>query len=271
MIGVIGCGKVGLSFSRYLKKNGIEVSGFYDTDIKKAVFCGQDLKVEVFPSIQKLLVSSKIIMVTVPDDNIIKVWKSIKGLNLEGKTIFHTSGSLSTDVFSESRNCFTASLHPMMTFLGEEEDTVKMKEITFAYEGDAPLLEEILINLGNSYFKVAKKDKVRYHLAGVYASNILIPVITRGIENLRSCGLETNKAREILLPLVEKTIENIYIKGSREAVTGPIERGDIKTIEKHLRCQSKHERALYIEGSRELLKILERKDKKIEELLEEYS
>jgi len=270
LVGIIGSGKVGISMGRYLKKNGIKLDGFYDIHSERSTFHSIKLGVKRFSSIKELLISSKVIMIAVPDDEIIRVWEEVKGEEIEGKTIFHTSGSLSSEVFSGGEKTFTASLHPMMTFSGEETDICEMERMTLALEGDAPLLEEVLTTLGNNYFKISKEDKVRYHLGGVYTSNLLIPMITRGIENLKLCGLEGEQIKKILLPLMEKTIENIYEKGSRKAVTGPVERGDVKTIKKHLKCQEDYERGLYIEGSKELLRILGREDKKIEGLLEEY-
>jgi predicted short-subunit dehydrogenase-like oxidoreductase (DUF2520 family) len=163
----------------------------------------------------------------------------------------------------------------MMTFSDRKTEILRMKSMTIALEGDCRELEKMVKVLGNKNFKVDAKSKVRYHLGGVYACNLLLPMVSRGIENLRMCGLKEEEAKAVLMPLIEKTIDNIKLKGVRESVSGPLERGDIGTIEKHLECQESRERKLYIEGSKELLKILDRRDEKIEKLLgdedEKYS
>ncbi len=277
MIGIIGSGKLGVSLGRYFKKGGFSISGVSGIDPKEVEIASEMIGTRSIFSVKKLLISSKIVMVAVPDDQIGRVWEEIKGKELEGKLVFHTSGTLSSKVFkgAEKYGVRVASLHPMMTFSDRMTEIQRMREMTIALEGECRELEEIIKMLGNNYFKVAAKTKVRYHLGGVYACNLLLPMVSRGIENLMMCGLKEGEAKTVLMPLIEKTIDNIKLKGVKGAVSGPLERGDIGTIEKHLECQDRRERKLYIEGSKELLKILDRRNQKIEKLLgdedEKYS
>ena len=277
MIGIIGSGKLGVSLGRYFKESGICITGIYGIDLKEADFGSQMIGTTHFSSLDKLLISSKLIMIAVPDDQIGRVWEEIKERGVEGRVVFHTSGTLSSTVFkgAERYGVKAASLHPMMTFSDRNTEIEKMKGMTIAIEGECKELEKLIRGTGNKYFKVDAKMKVRYHLGGVYACNLLIPMVSRGIENLKMCGMNEEQVKEVLMPLIEKTIENINLKGVQGAVSGPLERGDAGTIEKHLKCQNQEERKLYIEGSKELLRILDRKDERIEKLLgdedEKYS
>lgn len=277
MIGIIGSGKLGVSLGRYFKVGGECISGIYGIDLKEAATASQMLEATHFPSLEELLISSKIVMVAVPDDQIGRVWEEIRGKKIDGKVIFHTSGTLSSSIFkgADSYGVKAASFHPMMTFSDRNTEVERMKGMTIAIEGECEELEKVVRSLGNNYFKVDAHMKVRYHLGGVYACNLLIPMISRGIENLKMCGLGEDQVKEILMPLIEKTIDNINLKGIKGAVSGPLERGDAGTIEKHLECQSSEERKLYIEGSKELLRILDRRDERMKKLLgdddEKYS
>ena len=270
MIGIIGSGKLGVSLGRYFKSGGNCISGIYEIDVKEAATGAQMLGTNQFSSLDKLLISSKVVMVAVPDDQIEGVWEELREGEVDGKTIFHTSGTLSSSVFkgAESYGVKAASLHPMMTFSDRNTEIEKMRGMAIAIEGECEEVEKLVMGMGNNYFKVSAQMKVRYHLGGVYACNLLLPMISRGIENLRMCGLDEGHVKEILMPLIEKTIDNINLKGIKGAVSGPLERGDAGTIEKHLKCQSRDERKLYVEGSKELLRILERRDERIERLLE---
>ena len=51
---------------------------------------------------------------------------------------------------------------------------------------------------------------------------------------LSRLGVERNQAVEALSPLIMGTIENIKTKGTVQALTGPVERGDTTTLQKHL-------------------------------------
>lgn len=277
MIGIIGSGKLGVSLGRYFKSRGSCVSGIYGIDPEETEEGSKMIGTRCFSSVKKLLTSSKVVMVAVPDDQVGRVWEEIKGKEVAGRVVFHTSGTLSSMIFkdAEKYGVRAASLHPMMTFSDRNTEIQRMRGMTIALEGECRELEGIVKKLGNKYFVVDAQSKVRYHLGGVYACNLLLPMVSRGIENLKMCGLKEEEARAILMPLIEKTIDNIKLKGVRGAVSGPLERGDAGTIEKHLECQDVRERKLYIEGSRELLKILDRRDEKIEKLLgdenEKYS
>lgn len=277
MIGIIGSGKLGVSLGRYFKNGGFSISGIYGIDLKGARKGSEMIGTRNFSSVKKLLTSSKMVMVAVPDDQISRVWEEIKGKEISGKVVFHTSGTLSSTIFkgAERYGARVASLHPMMTFSDRNTEIQRMKSMTIALEGECRELEEIIKVLGNNCFKVDAQSKVRYHLGGVYACNLILPMVSRGIANLMMCGLKEEEAKTILMPLIEKTVDNIRLKGVRGAVSGPLERGDIGTIEKHLECQDIRERKLYIEGSKELQKILDRRDEKIEKLLgdedEKYS
>ncbi|WP_425364870.1 DUF2520 domain-containing protein [Ilyobacter polytropus] len=162
------------------------------------------------------------------------------------------------------------SIHPMMTFAGGDTEIEKMEKMPLTIEGDLEKFKYFLEKLPNNKFAISPDKKVNYHLAGVFASNLLISVIHRAIENIEKSGLEAGK--EIIFPIIEKTIENIKEKGTSRSITGPLERGDIDTILKHLEVQHGVEKKLYKAASLELLEILKDNDRdysEIKKLLEE--
>ena len=92
------------------------------------------------------------------------------------------------------------------------------------------------------------------------------------LEMLKSCGFSDEGAVDMLKPLIEKNITAMLDTSPEEALTGPIERGDIETVEKHLEALSDDERAVYIPLARRLVAIAKRKNpnrdyRRIEDLL----
>ena len=87
MFGIIGSGKLGVSMGRYMKEKGIPISGIYSLDTKESEADSKMLGIKSFSSTDKLLTSSKIVMIAVPDDSISQVWKEIKGKKIRGKEV----------------------------------------------------------------------------------------------------------------------------------------------------------------------------------------
>ena len=269
-IGIIGTGRLGISLGRYLRYRNISISGYLKREGKENIIDLSKLELRSFKSYTDITAQSDIILIAVPDDEIINVWNKLSKENIADRCVIHTSGALSSEIFSHAKElgAETASLHPMMTFSSIDTEIKSMEEMSLVLEGDSPQAKKLMERLGNKYFSVEKKFKMRYHLAGVYASNLIIPMIHRGIMNLERCGFSEEEAKNILLPLVGKTVENIGIKGIKDSVTGPLHRGDLNTLKGHLNSQEVWERDLYLAGSRELLKIIGG-NKDIECILEE--
>jgi len=269
-IGIIGTGRLGISLGRYLRYRKISISGYLKREGKENIIDLSKLGWRPFESYADIAAQSDIILIAVPDDEIVNVWDKLSKENIEGRCVIHTSGALSSEIFSDAKElrAEAASLHPMMTFSSIDTEIKSMEEMSLVLEGDSPQAKKLIEGLGNKYFSVEKKFKMRYHLAGVYASNLIIPMIHRGIENLERCGFSEEEAKNILLPLVGKTVENIGEKGIKDSVTGPLHRGDLNTLKGHLNSQEVWERDLYLAGSRELVKIIGG-NKDIECILEE--
>ncbi len=67
------------------------------------------------------------------------------------------------------------------------------------------------------------------------ASNYLTTLIHAVEEIYLSLGLSRDEAIRSFWPLVTGTLKNIEAKGSVQALTGPISRGDAGTVERHIR------------------------------------
>jgi predicted short-subunit dehydrogenase-like oxidoreductase (DUF2520 family) len=70
------------------------------------------------------------------------------------------------------------------------------------------------------------------HIAAVFASNYMIALIYSAGKYLEKEGLE--KGITFLEPLILQTARNIVEKGAAGSLTGPVARGDIISIRKHL-------------------------------------
>ena len=113
----------------------------------------------------------------------------------------------------------------------------RFRNAFFCVEGDAKAVEtakNIVGDLGGKSFSIGTKYKTLYHASAVTACGHLVALIDAAIEMLSKCGLDEEEAKNVLLPLIESTIENLKTQTTSEALTGTFARADFETFEKHL-------------------------------------
>ncbi|MDP4179147.1 MAG: DUF2520 domain-containing protein [Bacillota bacterium] len=258
--GFIGAGKVGFSLGKYFMVNGIEVTGYYSRNENSAREASVFTKTKHFMKVEDLINESSIIFLTVPDDEIYNLWNHIKNLNIREKIICHTSGSLSSNIFSNhfQSDVYVYSIHPLFPISDKFESYKFLKNALFTIEGNDKYvkeLTELFNNMGNKIIVMKNSDKTLYHLAAVTVSNLFCGLINRSVSYLMEYGFSENDAVEALYPLIAANINNIKENGIVNALTGPVERGDVNTLKKHLSVIPKDHESTYKDLSMELIKI----------------
>ena len=137
-----------------------------------------------------------------------------------------------------------------------------MQKAFFAIEGDNGKLNEaisIVEAMGNPYQIIKTEQKVRYHAAAAMASNHVIALYRLSCDELVKCGFSSESAEKALAPLFLGNAQHVANEGTVASLTGPAERGDMATIEKHLACLSGQTREVYRILNETLLRIAEEK------------
>ena len=155
-----------------------------------------------------------------------------------GKIVFHSSGALSSDALSplKRKGASTASLHPMMTFVPGA--TPRMEEVPFAVEGDSravAVARRIVRDLGAESFAIKKAAKPLYHALGSFSSPLIVAALVTAERVGRGAGLSASQTRRVMAPILHQTIKNYAERGAAAAFSGPIKRGDINTVLRHLK------------------------------------
>jgi predicted short-subunit dehydrogenase-like oxidoreductase (DUF2520 family) len=180
--------------------------------------------------------------------------------------VVHFSGALSSRVFRNAgRFGITAlSMHPVMTFAGTAPVN-SFAGVYFALEGGPKALalgRRLVKELGGKSFVIAADDKPLFHAACVFVSNLADATIDAGVEICQRFGLKPGIALKVLAPLISRTMKNIATQGTAQALTGPVERGDVLTVRRHLsalRQRSPEFLSLYAELSRHAVALAARK------------
>jgi predicted short-subunit dehydrogenase-like oxidoreductase (DUF2520 family) len=141
--------------------------------------------------------------------------------DLAGPPWIHCSGSLSTPL--------AAGVHPLMTFGDELYDPAVYRRMAFVCERGAPPFGELFPELANPHFAIEPADKALYHALCTMAGNFTTLLWLRAFAVFEG-RLELPRAA--LYPYLEQTAANL--ERSAEPLTGPLARGDHRTLERHL-------------------------------------
>ena len=241
-ISIIGTGRLGGALAIALAKNGHTIENLVARKIENAqrVAAVINPKPELLSSNELSEISSETILITTQDFEIEDAARQLAGKLKHKPFVFHTSGSLSSDILQTLKDagCRIGSIHPLVSISDAVLGAKRFADVYFCVEGDAEsvaVAEKIVSSLNGKSFRVATEYKTLYHASAVTASGHLVALIDVAIEMLGKCGLDETDAREIFLPLIKSTVENLQTQTTSAALTGTFSRADVKTVENHLK------------------------------------
>lgn len=246
-IGIVGAGKVGTSLGLYFAEQQLSLMGFFSRTKEHGEQAAKKTGSKLY-SLVELLREAEIIWVSVADDALEEVDEMLYSSQvvLKGKYIFHTSGLYSSSVLKKTKDtgAKVLSVHPLKSF-GKEGDS-DFSTTSFAVEGNwDEQIENWFRRAKLSFFFLEERQKPLYHTAAAICSNYLVAVLHFGISKFMELGYGEEFSREVLFSLIEGTLSNVKSQGTKMALTGPIERGDVNTIRKHLAQLTEKEKELY--------------------------
>ena len=237
-LGFIGAGTVGTALARSLADRGYAVVAVASRTFASAHRLADSIPAcRAVPSGQEVVESAEVVFITTPDDAIQEV---VEGLIWrEGVAVVHCSGAADTTILAsaKAKGALTGGFHPLQSFASAEEAIQNLPGSVFALEAEEPLLsilKELAEALGGSWVELAASDKVLYHAAAVFVSNYTVALMKMATDLWASFGVPTGEATRALLPLLKGTVNNIERVGLPGCLTGPIARGDLGTVRRHL-------------------------------------
>lgn len=232
-VSIVGAGRVGGALAISLPSEKYLVEGLYSSGREP----GDNSSVLTVDEVGEI--TSDIVFVTTQDANIreasIAAGKKMKDF----AAIFHTSGACDSSIFSElSENGHPAgSIHPLVSISRPEVGPERFRGAFFCVEGDdaaVRLGKQIVSDLGGRPFSIDTKFKTLYHAAAVTACGHLVALFDASVEMMTKVGLSSEQSKEILMPLVLSTVNNLNEQDTAAALTGTFARADIETFTRHL-------------------------------------
>ena len=185
-----------------------------------------------------------LLLLTVPDDMLENVVTTFVGAGAirEGQVVLHTSGRHGLAVLEAATRIGArpVAMHPAMTFTGTELDLDRLSGCVFgmtAGAGERALAEGLVADLGGIPLWVPEDKRTLYHAGLAHGANHLVTLVSQAMELLAASGAEDPAAT--LRPLLTAALDNALAQGDA-ALTGPIVRGDVRTVQAHLADIAEH-------------------------------
>jgi len=237
-IGFVGAGIMGNALALRLSRLGYPVIAVSSRRYTSAARLAQQIPgCQAYHNAQEVADRANMVFVTTPDDIIPVI--AVQVTWRTGQSVVHASGVAATDILSPARDAGArvGVFHPLQSFASIEQAILNLPGSTFALETEPDLagtLQKMANDLGGHWIELAAGDKVAYHAAAVIVSNYMVTLTQMALDLWQTFGIPAPQATQALLPLMQGTLRNIGAMGLPQCLTGPIARGDIGTVRKHL-------------------------------------
>lgn len=227
-LAMVGAGNVATHLSKALINAGYPVAQVWSRNIDNAVNLALEIGANSIANIEEISSDVEMIILAIADDAIAEIAQKLP-INSD-RIILHTCGSMPLDVLN---------MHPKFGVIYPIQTFSKNTELDF---GQIPLcieahnnetlnvLYSIAKNLSNNVAKVSSENRMRIHIAAVFACNFTNYFYSLAHELLLNAQLEF----DIIKPLIKETALKVMLSNPEEVQTGPAKRNDQSTIDKHL-------------------------------------
>jgi predicted short-subunit dehydrogenase-like oxidoreductase (DUF2520 family) len=187
---------------------------------------------------------AQLVVIATPDAALDATAATLVGGLRPGGLVVHLSGARGLDalapIAATRPDVSVGALHPLQTFVEPTRDRVVLAGAWAAISGP-PAVRRVAHDLGLRPVEVPDERRAEYHAAAVVASNHLVALLGQ-VERLADHAGVPLAAFE---PLVRATVDHVFDLGPAAALTGPVARGDIATVSRHLAVIADDEHRAY--------------------------
>ncbi len=261
---IIGFGKLGSSLGRFLLNAGSRSLLVVDSQPYQTLFGNVVERDKYFNMLSEATVAdASFIFICTSDDHIPSVAKQLSSYELKNKYIVHTSGAVDVQplVFLREQGAKVGSFHPLQTFNEMFLSAERWHSVFCTFQGDGSVLRDlrkIFDKVNTQIIAVTGAQKQAVHLAATITANFQAALFSWATEIIGQSGLEDFPVGKMLGPLVRQVTENVIEKPLPAILSGPLQRGDLQTIRRHVQYLRQSKDAMALELYRLLcLKLLQ--------------
>nr|WP_204399783.1 DUF2520 domain-containing protein [Arcanobacterium pluranimalium] len=237
-IGIISAGKVGAVLGSALRSQGHTIIGAYASS--EASIDRLETMLVGVPAldIPSIVEESELVLLALPDDELEPLVAGLAKLGLwkPGQIVVHTAGRYGVSALQPAvdAGALGLAIHPAMTFTGTSLDIARLHGCPFAVTAPAAIQaigHALVAEMGGESFVIPEEHRGTYHAALSHGANHIVTVIAQSMQLLASIGVD--EPGNYLRALVHASVEGALSSGDT-LLTGPIVRGDVKTLASHL-------------------------------------
>jgi predicted short-subunit dehydrogenase-like oxidoreductase (DUF2520 family) len=239
-ISIIGTGNVAFHLGKRLQQQGIHIGQIIGRDAEKTRALAEEFGTAWTTDLADVSTESDLFIIAVNDDAIENVANKLS-YKLRNHFVVHTSGTMPSTILAPYFKQF-GTVWPLQTFsIGSTPDFERIPIfINSTHEGTpqypSHFLREFAEKISPRVYELPDEDKMTLHIAAVFVNNFTNYLFKAGAEIVQKQQLPF----DVLLPLIEETVNKIRTNAPTSMQTGPARRGDDATIEKHLDFLEKH-------------------------------
>ena len=245
-LGFIGAGRVANNLAVALNRAGYSVLAISSRTLLKAERLADQIPTAIaVENNQSVADSVDMVFITTPDDVVSHVAEAVNWL--PNQQVVHCSGALNLESLTAAfdKGSQVGSFHPVHTFspIGSDSSGV-FQGVSIGIEGDPPLLDSLsgmADDLGAFPIVVPAEARSLYHAGAVLVCGYFVALFRDALNLWQLGGLTGEVATSALAQLVKSTLENLMALGVEDSQSGPIPRGDMGTVKRHVKIL--HERA----------------------------
>lgn len=242
-VGVVGAGRAGIAVARALSAAGhsVHLHGRREHTVLPPLVASWGDKVPWLSQVD-------VVLVAVPDGVIAQVASRLPVTAQH--TVLHLAGPVGPEALAPLRDSGASlgALHPLLGLRGAATDPAMFCGAIAALDGDERALavgRALAESLGMVPVVVPGPLRARYHAGAVFAANYLVTLAAVAERLMVESGVPQDVARRGVVRLMESSLANVAEAGPAAALTGPIARGDVETIQRHLEALTGLDQKLY--------------------------
>lgn len=249
-VAIIGPGRLGNGLARALDGEGWAV-----------IVLGRNVQGEWATHLK----GRELVIIAVPDDAIGEVAAGLASASAvsKGQVVLHTSGARDRSALAPLEGQVTGlgSFAPVQTVVDPATAAERLRGAYVVLEGDPSAIamgQALAGRLAMHGVELTPEAKVAYHAGAVMVANLGVALEAMAERVATTGGVPAEAAAHIYLPLWQGMIANLASLGAMKSLTGPIKRGDVATVRRHLGVLRGAEREAYVALSWEAIKLAER-------------
>ncbi len=240
-IGFIGAGRLGTALAWSFEAAGLRVTAVASSNPVSARELAGRIKGCQAMTAQAVVDGCDLIFLTTPDSAITPACASLRWR--PGVSVVHCSGVTEVDALYAARDQGAAigGFHPMQTFGDPAAAVASLPGSTITIEADEPLNAILVALAGQLDCRVNRLPpgmRARYHASAGFTSQFINALFAEAARVWESWGATEAQALQAMLPMARGTLASIESAGIAGGMPGPVSRGDVGSVEKHVAALS---------------------------------